>query len=681
MGQLKLKFLLGVLLLIMTGVILGHFVPAWAAQPTVVNPIPNQNAIENAVFNFSFAANTFNDPDLSDSLTYAAQMPGGTPLPAWLSFDPATRTFSGTPSNGDVGNITVEVIASDGGSSVSDFFDIEIYSVDHEGSIQPTITNPIPNQNATEDTAFSFQFAINTFNDLDPGDTLTYSVQLAGGEALPTWLSFDPVTRTFSGTPSNGDVGTISVELIADDGSGGTVTDTFDIVVANANDAPITANPIPNQSATEDAAFNFQFAANTFNDVDFGTTLTYSAQLAGGGALPSWLSFDAVTRTFSGTPTNGDAGTLSIDVIADDGNGGTVTDTFTIVIAASAEPGTTIAPTMDAPVSNTTYGLIPVDFMLGENPLTGSVRLTFIGSDMITIDLNIGSPATGPYEYFINPTDVLATGAPLLSASQNTLPNGVYTVVLSYQNASGDPAASVSATNVTVNAAIIDTDADGSLDSVEQAGPNGGDANDDGTADAEQANVISYINSVTGNYAVFETDCESIAGFQVGSESSEHPDAGYNYPFGLASFHISCSGSGDTARIRQYYYGVEGSDSYKVRKWLPNGSYTNIVGAQNLGALIDDDVVFLVQYEITDGGEYDDDGAPNGVIVDPSGAALEEDQNTSNTNAAGNSSSLASTGTNTPLLAGFITLLLLSSILGLVKLKPETCISEPKQDS
>ncbi|WP_331351399.1 putative Ig domain-containing protein [Cellvibrio sp. UBA7671] len=305
--------------------------------PTIANAIPNQNATEDAAFNFQFAANTFADVDPAATLTYSAQLAGGGTLPAWLSFDPVTRTFSGTPANGDVGNVAIDVIADDGnGGTVTDTFDIVVANTNDA----PTIANAIPNQNATEDSAFNFQFAANTFADADPAAALTYSAQLAGGGALPAWLGFDPVTRTFSGTPANGDVGTVAIDVIADDGNGGTVTDTFDIVVANTNDAPTIANAISNQNATEDAAFNFQFAANVFADSDVGDTLTYTSQLAGGGALPAWLSFDPVTRTFSGTPTNVFVGTVSIDVIADDGNGGTVTDTFDIVVANSNDAPT-----------------------------------------------------------------------------------------------------------------------------------------------------------------------------------------------------------------------------------------------------------------------------------------------------------------------------------------------------
>ncbi len=295
--------------------------------PTVANAIPNQAATEDVAFNFQFASNTFADVDVGNTLTYTATLSGGGALPAWLSFDANTRTFSGTPLNANVGTISVEVTANDGnGGTVADTFDIVVANANDA----PTVANAIPNQIATEDTPFIFQFAANTFADTDAGDTLTYTAQLTGGGALPAWLSFDANTRTFSGTPLNANVGAIAIDVIANDGMGGTITDTFSISVLNANDAPTLVNAIPNQSATEDVTFNFQFAANTFADADLGDTLTYTAQLTGGGALPAWLSFDANTRTFSGTPTNDDVGTIAIEVIANDGNGGSATGTFTI---------------------------------------------------------------------------------------------------------------------------------------------------------------------------------------------------------------------------------------------------------------------------------------------------------------------------------------------------------------
>ena len=371
--------------------------------PTVANTIPNQNTAEDSAFNFQFNSNTFADSDVGDTLTYTAQLAGGGTLPAWLSFDPVTRTFSGTPANGDVGTVSIDVITNDGnGGTATDTFNIVVANTNDV----PIVANVIPDQNATEDSAFNFQFNSNTFVDADVGDTLTYTAQLAGGGALPAWLSFDPATRTFSGIPANGDVGTVSIDVIADDGNGGTVTDTFNIVVANTNDAPTVANVIPDQNATEDSAFNFQFNSNTFADADVGDTLTYTAQLAGGGALPAWLSFDPVTRTFSGTPTNGDVGAILIDVIANDGNSA-VTDTFMI----------TVVNVNDAPTAITIDNMTMV---AGDAPQQIDLRNKFFDiEDVVTLNFELMGNS--------NPDAVID-----VQMDQNT---GMMTIVVSSENA------------------------------------------------------------------------------------------------------------------------------------------------------------------------------------------------------------------------------------------------------
>jgi hypothetical protein len=116
--------------------------------------------------------------------------------------------------------------------------------------------------------------------------------------------------------------------------TGETSTQTITVTVTNVNEAPTVANAIPDQSATEDSAFSFQFASNAFADVDAGTTLTYTATKSDNSALPAWLTFTPSTRTFSGTPAGGDVGTLSVKVTASDGSL-TVSDTFDIVVSGT----------------------------------------------------------------------------------------------------------------------------------------------------------------------------------------------------------------------------------------------------------------------------------------------------------------------------------------------------------
>ena len=300
--------------------------------PLVANSIADQSTLEDEAFSFTVPADTFADVDLGDSLTYSATLADGTALPAWLTFDPTTMTFSGTPANEDVGILNLKVTATDtAGAGVSDDFNVTVTNVNDA----PAVANPLADQTTLEDAAFSFTVPANTFADVDLGDSLTYSATLADGTSLPAWLTFDPTTMTFSGTPANGDVGDLSLRVTATDTAGAGVSDDFNVTVTNVNDAPVVANPIADQTILEDALFSFTVPANTFGDVDLGDTLTYSAMLADGTALPSWLAFDPATMTFSGTPTNDDVGTLSLNVTATDTGGAGVSDTFNITVEST----------------------------------------------------------------------------------------------------------------------------------------------------------------------------------------------------------------------------------------------------------------------------------------------------------------------------------------------------------
>ena len=104
------------------------------------------------------------------------------------------------------------------------------------------------------------------------------------------------------------------------------------VTVNPVNDAPVVQNAIVPQTATQNTAFSFTLPTNTFFDVDAGDSLTYSATLENGNALPTWLTFDATTRTFSGTPSNTDAGNLSVKVTVTDSGNLTATNSFTLSV-------------------------------------------------------------------------------------------------------------------------------------------------------------------------------------------------------------------------------------------------------------------------------------------------------------------------------------------------------------
>src|SRR5262249_40945524 len=137
--------------------------------PTVINPIPDQTTAVTLPFTFQVPANTFIDVDLGDSIaSYSSTLSDGSPLPAFLSFDPATRTFSGTPTA--LASYDIRVNATDTHGAVGfDVFTLRVGSLNHA----PTYCNPIQPLSTPEDTAFTFVVPSNTFCDIDAGDKLT----------------------------------------------------------------------------------------------------------------------------------------------------------------------------------------------------------------------------------------------------------------------------------------------------------------------------------------------------------------------------------------------------------------------------------------------------------------------------------------------------------------------------
>ena len=98
-------------------------------------------------------------------------------------------------------------------------------------------------------------------------------------------------------------------------------------------DEPPPSLTLANRSATIGRAFTYTFAAVTDPE---GATVTYTATLDDGSPLPDWLSFDANTRTFSGTPAQSDAGTLEIEVKASDPAGNESVNSLRITVRAPA---------------------------------------------------------------------------------------------------------------------------------------------------------------------------------------------------------------------------------------------------------------------------------------------------------------------------------------------------------
>jgi Ca2+-binding RTX toxin-like protein len=198
--------------------------------PIATGTVPSLQARAGSVFSYTVPINTITDTDVGDSVTYSVKMSDGSELPSWLSFDAATRTLSGTPDVGNIGNLQFALWGTDNygaaaGKSVNMTIDV--------ANRAPLVASALLDQGGKQGSAFSYTVPVGAFADPDAGDVLTYAATLADGNALPAWLNFNANTRSFSGTPSG--VGTTSVRVVASDGSSLNASDVFDIVVTASN--------------------------------------------------------------------------------------------------------------------------------------------------------------------------------------------------------------------------------------------------------------------------------------------------------------------------------------------------------------------------------------------------------------------------------------------------------------
>ena len=221
-----------------------------------------------------------------------------------------------------------------------------------------------------------------TATDPDAGTTLTYS--LSGTDAALFNITNGAVTfknapNFESRTDGNSD-NVYDINVIASDGALNT-TKAVAITVTNVNEAPTVANAIANQTIAVNASFNYTFDANTFSDVD-SDPLTYTVTLANGTALPSWLTFNATTRTFSGTPTT--PGNLDIKIVANDSNGGTIADEFQLSI---------VTPIVGTATNDSVYAISTAEIIDGAG---GIDEVNYARSNSgVTIDLETGKGIGG----------------------------------------------------------------------------------------------------------------------------------------------------------------------------------------------------------------------------------------------------------------------------------------------
>ncbi|KAG6910038.1 hypothetical protein DXG01_013762 [Tephrocybe rancida] len=297
---------------------------ASASRLTVTQPPGEQLPLIARVdkpYSWSLSPHTFTSTN--GPITYSASA-----LPPWLSFDPGTMTFSGTPSHTDQGYPRIEVTAKDSSNTVSKIFTLCVTR-----DAEPTLNMPIAQQFSTpapylssvfvmssntgiktDDPAlrippkwsFSIGFQYNTFT--SSTGSLYYEARQRDGSALPGWMVFDPKAMTLNGvTPKETEISqpaVIPLSLYASDQEGYSSSSLPFVLIILANEVSfMNAIPVP-INITD--SFSLSLQAKILGVLVNGRPIEDSEinALAIDTSAYGWLKYDRGSRTLSGDPGN-----------------------------------------------------------------------------------------------------------------------------------------------------------------------------------------------------------------------------------------------------------------------------------------------------------------------------------------------------------------------------------------
>ncbi|KAJ7115899.1 hypothetical protein C8R44DRAFT_709347 [Mycena epipterygia] len=302
---------------------------AWTVSSSTVSlviPIDEQLPLiarPNVFYSWAFSESTFRST--TGQVAYRTSS-----LPSWLSFDPSTKTFHGTPAAEDEGNPVITVTAQDSTSSVSSEFTMCVTRYP-----PPTLHIPLAAQFYAANPSLSSVFLLSPNSALTPpgdfpalripprwsfsigidSDTyvaehdLCYQVLQADGSALPDWMVFNQRSLTLNGVVPDDRIlqspYTVALVLHASDQGGYTAGMLpFNIVVA-AHEL-CQPYPLPTINITDATPFSISLLSpDNFAGIlvdGKGIEADNITSLSIDTSSFSWLKFDSGSRMLSGNP-------------------------------------------------------------------------------------------------------------------------------------------------------------------------------------------------------------------------------------------------------------------------------------------------------------------------------------------------------------------------------------------
>jgi hypothetical protein len=177
------------------------------------------------------------------------------------------------------------------------------------------------------------------------------------------------------------------------------------------------------------------------------------------------------------------------------------------------------------------------------------------------------------------------------------------------------------------NSSDMDPDNDGVTAAIENAGPNGGDGNNDGILDSLQLHVTSIPTFDGSEYLVIESEPgTSLTNVAVADpDTLGTPPPGAMFPLGALQFNVEGFAPGAAVQVGILLpVGTDVSTYFKYgdEPAIPGDHWYEFLDDGNTGATLLPDRIVL---NLVDGGRGDDDITANGVIIDPGAPTLGDD--------------------------------------------------------
>ncbi|WP_208852224.1 VCBS domain-containing protein [Roseomonas genomospecies 6] len=304
--------------------------------PTVTGDPPAVSGNAGQEMALTVDRSRFADVDRGDSLTFTATLADGRPLPSWLSFDPATLTFRGTPPQDAAGTLALILRATDtaGASAtlgVTFSITAEVPRADTPTPGTPTATTPTtPGTPPTTPT--NGDSLITGTGNATPNAPLVTGTTPAG-DGLTTGFTATPFTQVQAGDNGGFGAGAVNTaSLLNRQGNGDLSTSAIFRQSSQANVELFLAGSVGNQTLLPQQQTSFQVPKNIFRHTNPNERLVYQATRPDGSPLPNWLQFDAQNLSFRGAPPTEARGALDIVIVAKDSRGNQAAAQFRVLV-------------------------------------------------------------------------------------------------------------------------------------------------------------------------------------------------------------------------------------------------------------------------------------------------------------------------------------------------------------